>query len=132
MSPGKCKHGRHPDFCHQCSKEEYLAALYAERNGGEVMDYFNATITRKGRETKPSQLIGYKWADLMEALVNYQSSVANPLIRVEIIREDATTEEKPPDPTCEECNEPMHRYGPAPDTGKMGWSCDSCGWSWDD
>lgn len=39
---------------------------------------------------------------------------------------------KQADPICEECDEPMHRYGPALDTGKMGWSCDSCGWSWDD
>lgn len=40
------------------------------------------------------------------------------------------TPEKPP--MCEECNEEMHRYGPALDTGKEGWQCDSCGWSWDD
>ena len=38
--------------------------------------------------------------------------------------------EKPP--VCEECNEEMHRYGPALDTGKEGWQCDGCGWSWDD
>ena len=36
------------------------------------------------------------------------------------------------DPVCDECNVPLNRYGPAIDTGRMGWSCDLCGWSWDD
>lgn len=35
-------------------------------------------------------------------------------------------------PKCEECDEEMVRYGPALDTGKMGWQCPECGWSWDD
>jgi hypothetical protein len=34
-------------------------------------------------------------------------------------------------PMCEECNYPLHRYHD-PTTGKDGWSCDLCGWSWDD
>jgi hypothetical protein len=32
-------------------------------------------------------------------------------------------------PRCEECNEPLHRFD---DGVYSGWSCDSCGWSWDD
>jgi tRNA(Ile2) C34 agmatinyltransferase TiaS len=32
-------------------------------------------------------------------------------------------------PICEECDEEMHRFEA---DGNAGWSCDSCGWSWDD
>jgi hypothetical protein len=32
---------------------------------------------------------------------------------------------------CEECNEELHRYTD-PNTGREGYSCDLCGWSWDD
>ena len=35
-------------------------------------------------------------------------------------------------PICEECDEEMHRYEEALDTGKGGYSCDLCGWSMDD
>lgn len=38
----------------------------------------------------------------------------------------------PPIPRCDECNNELIRYGPALDTGKDGWMCDLCGWSWDD
>ena len=32
-------------------------------------------------------------------------------------------------PMCEECDVEMHRYA----VGNVeGWSCDLCGWSWDD
>jgi len=34
-------------------------------------------------------------------------------------------------PVCEECNEEKYRYT-NPNTGRSGWSCDSCGWSDDD
>lgn len=34
-------------------------------------------------------------------------------------------------PMCEECNEKMHRFSDT-NSGRAGWSCDSCGWSWDD
>jgi hypothetical protein len=36
------------------------------------------------------------------------------------------------DPVCEECNERLVRYAETLDTGKEGWQCLGCGWSWDD
>jgi predicted RNA-binding Zn-ribbon protein involved in translation (DUF1610 family) len=36
------------------------------------------------------------------------------------------------EPRCDECGVVLSRYGPALDTGKDGWMCPECGWSWDD
>lgn len=58
------------------------------------------------------------------------------IIGAEIIAIKGTTTRKEPqsvvDPImCEECDKLTHRYTD-PNTGREGWSCDDCGWSWDD
>lgn len=35
-------------------------------------------------------------------------------------------------PLCDECDCEMTRYEQALDTGKDGWYCEECGWSYDD
>lgn len=35
-------------------------------------------------------------------------------------------------PRCGECEMELERYEEAADTGKGGWRCPGCGWSWDD
>jgi len=36
------------------------------------------------------------------------------------------------EPECEECDVELYRYENSPDTGKSGWACPDCGFSWDD
>lgn len=82
-----------------------------------------------GSGKTPSQK-GAKCATLNQAL-----NMVDDAIQREKFKRDPRLIHTVPDvkvPICEECDEEMHRYGPALDTGKMGWSCDQCGWSQDD
>lgn len=38
----------------------------------------------------------------------------------------------PDTPRCDECDQALTRYFDAADTGRDGWYCEGCGWSWDD